>query len=166
MARGVFVAGADASAAELNDAFAPPYCRIRRTGAAQTINNTTTTALQFDNETEDVGGIHDNAVNNTRMTAPAGGAGVWEFGVNAEVAANATGRRELSLRVNGSVFIASVSDPSPSGTNVSRLHLTTFYRLAVGDYVEAVLWQNSGGGLNISVANEYTPIAWARWVCP
>lgn len=166
MARGVFTGGNDVSSSELNDAFAPPHCRIRNTGAAQSIPNNSSTALTFNTDTEDVGGCHDTAVNTSRITAPAGGDGWWGFMTNVEFPANATGHRQLSLRVNGSVFIASTSDPTPSGTNVTRLQVSTEYRLAVGDYVEAIVYQNSGGALNANVGNEYTPVAVGRWICP
>lgn len=163
MARGVFVAGNDLLATELNDIFDPPRCRVRWAGAAQSLTTAVTTALTFDTETYDVGACHDNAVNNTRITCPAGGAGLWAFTAGAEIAANATGRRELSLRINNTTFIVTDRVP-PTAADASRLQVATEYRMAVGDYIEAVVFQNSGVALTVTVAGDYSPFFTARWV--
>ena len=165
MARGVFAGGVDLFASELNDCFDPPRCRARHAGAAQVISTGGVgAAIGLDTDTYDVGAMHDTAVNNSRFTVPANGAGLYVMTAGVEIAANATGRRELSFRVNGATFIASARDSTPSASHATRLTVATEYRLAVGDYVEAMIFQNSGGNLSLVVAAEYTPFMTIRWV--
>lgn len=164
MARGVFTPGNDASATELNDAFSPPHCRIRHS-VSQALTTATSTALAFDTETEDVGSCHDTATNNTRITVPAGGNGWWGFTACAEFAANATGHRDLSIRINGTTIAAVVRDTTPSGTKASRIALSAEFRLNVGDYVELIGYQDSGGNLNVVAGSAYSPVMTGRWLC-
>lgn len=162
MTRGIFAGGGTASSTELNDCFDPPRARVRWAGAAPAIVTAVATALAFDTETYDVGGCHDPAVNNSRITCPAAGAGLWTFSTGAEIAANAAGRRELSLRINGALYIATTRVP-PTAADATRLAVSTEYRMVAGDYVEAVIFQSSGGNLNVTVADAYSPFLTARW---
>lgn len=162
MTRGIFGAGTNGSSTELNDCFNPPCARVRWAGVPQVIPTGASTALTFDTETWDVGSCHDNAVNNTRITCPAAGAGLWIFEGGAEIAAAAAGRRELSLRINNALFIASIRVP-PTAGDTTRLAISSEYRMAAGDYVELVIFQNSGAGLAITVADAYSPYLSARW---
>src|SRR5215204_2490654 len=89
--------------------------------------------------------LHDNATNNSRMTAPI--AGVYVISTSVDWTANATGERRLRLRVNGNntqLIASDIEDSSP----VRFQTVATVYRLAAGDYVEAVVKQTSGGALN------------------
>lgn len=163
MTRGLFVAGTDASASELNDCFDPPRCRAIWTGAAITPATGVQTAITLDTDLYDTGAMHDTAVNNSRLTCPAGGGGLYVMGGNIEFAANATGTRGLSIRLNGATTIAAVRCP-PTAADATRMAVTTEWRLVAGDYVELVVVQSSGAGLAITNALYYSPTFWARWV--
>ena len=121
--------------------------------AAQSIANNTYTALTFNTESLDTDGFHSTSTNTNRITIPAGKAGKYLITVMATFTANAVGSRELFLLVN---------DTSPSGTATrfstedqpnasfnSSLVGSLVLDLTVGDYVNASVYQASGGALNI-----------------
>jgi hypothetical protein len=157
--RGVFTAATGLAAAELNDCFDPPRCRLTKSGT-QSIANNTTTAVTFDVEDIDDGGMHSTTTNTSRITIPTGGGGTYLIGAHAEFAQNATGIRTLLLVVNGTSTQSTVRDNSPSGSNATRLACTTLVSLVAGDYVEAQVVQTSGGNLNVAA----TCNLWACWV--
>ena len=110
----------------------------------------TQVALNLQTETYDqAGGVastqHDNVTNNTRLTALY--AGIYLVSAFCQFAANATGLRYLFIRKNGvtgywtSFQLASASD--------KILNVSGQVDLAVNDYVEATVLQNSGAGLNV-----------------
>jgi len=55
-----------------------PCCRLKKS-TAYTLSNGSFGSVVFDVEDFDVGGMHDNAVNNTRVTIPANGAGIYLY---------------------------------------------------------------------------------------
>lgn len=123
------------------------------------IGNAAFTALTFNSERWDVGSMHSTSVNTGRLTAPV--TGVYSMGAHINFAAHATGIRYLALRVNGGTTIAVELDNAAAGGSDTIMSISGMYRLAVGDYVEAVVFQNSGGNLNVQVASNYSPELWA-----
>jgi hypothetical protein len=59
------------------------------------------------------------------------------------------------------IVSADATGISGSGTGMS---VSTIVRLSVGDYLEAVVYQNSGGALNIDTYAEWSPVFFAYWV--
>jgi hypothetical protein len=119
--------------------------------AAQSIPNTTLTALLFDTESYDIGGMHSAVSNTSRLVVPAGGAGRWLPGAFVTFAASAVGSRSIILRGNGAVQIAQATIQA----NTVAAALTAFFIstpapvfLADGDYIEVLVTQDSGGALN------------------
>jgi len=128
--------------------------------AVQSIPNTTSTVLTFDSESYDKGsGSHSTSVNTGRLTVPTSCGGVYYIGARVSWASNATGYRSLSLRVNGTTTIATISYPVRTD-GFSDLCLSTNYSLAAGDYVEALVSQTSGGSLNTGTDHAI----WWNWV--
>ncbi len=121
-----------------------------------TLTTATLTTLAFNQERWDDGNCHDNATNNTRLTAPADG---W-YVISASIrfAQNSTGSRSVTFRVNGlgSLYIASQAQPACSDC-VTDVALTTVYYLAAGDYVECQATQYSGGNLDVVYGARYSP---------
>jgi hypothetical protein len=121
--------------------------------------------LAFNTERYDTASIHDNATNNSRLTAPVTGI----YAVTAEVdwTPNATGTRELTLMKNGSTFIA---DDDRDGISVvfggQSQSVTAQVRLVAGDYVEVGVLQTSGGSLNVMSAGETSPEFSLTWLAP
>lgn len=138
------------------------HCRVYN-NATQSLTTATLTALTFNSERVDVGGMHSTSVNTSRITVPTGEGGWYDFGGNVEFAANVTGDRRAYLRVNGTTYVAVAATPALVGGSTSFLNVTCKYQLAAGDYIELVAFQNSGGALNSAVSGNYAPEFWATW---
>jgi len=120
-------------------------CRVYH-DANQTIPNAAWTALAFNSQRYDNGGLHDTAINNSRITAQkAGKYHIWA-GVTWEP--NTAGVRLHTLRLNGLTFIAITRGPVEPHENASYI-TSTIWHLQVGDYVELVVYQSSGGNLSV-----------------
>jgi hypothetical protein len=134
--------------ARLDGANSNWLARITNT-ATQSLTNNTSTKLLFNtaSATPDIGsydpnGWFDNANDNITI----GQAGFYCVTANVAFATNATGRREVTILVNGSnAGSVNVSAASASTTNLS---VSTNLYLAVGDLVTVNALQTSGGALN------------------
>ena len=122
------------------------------------------TALTFDSERYDNGGLHSTVTNPSRLTAVK--AGKYLITGHAEFSVNVTGVRGLLLRVNGATYIAGLYVPSLGAVVNPVMTVATLYHLAVGDYVELVAYQNSGGDLTIRVSLNFSPEFAMQWVGP
>jgi len=153
------VTGTVATTSEMNTFFRDPinYLLVRPHAqllqiVVQTLTTAVAAAITFTSETVDtdvdgVGG-HDNVTNNSRWTARYAG---WHLlGGGVAFAANATGRRASWWQVNGTaVNGSSVAVAAAIGgleTVVPARSMQVF--LNVGDYVELMGYQESGGNLN------------------
>lgn len=87
------------------------------------------------------------------------------IGGHVEWAVNATGVRIARIRLNGATFIA-VSDSPVAGHAVYnvRNNVMTLYDLAVNDYVELMVFQDSGAGLNVLASANFSPEFWMQLV--
>jgi len=139
---------ASAMAAHLADVQA---ARVYR-DTAQSIPNNTETALSFTLATKNDGGVW-SAGSPTRLTAPVGG---WYL-VVAHIYwdTNATGYRALRLRWNGSITFGSTERAAHA--NARAYSVTSLLYLFVGDYAEAIVFQNSGGVRTIRAVTATSP---------
>jgi hypothetical protein len=121
-----------------------------------TAHNLTTgvaAVLGWDSENADTTGIHDTTGSFTsRITIPTGGnIGVWFFSAMVTWAANATGRRRITLATNGTVTDvigkAETLGYSSGGTGPTQITFGFLVAPAVGTYVELWAFQDSGGFL-------------------
>lgn len=112
------------------------------------IANSTRTAIPFPSERFDTDTIHDTVTNNTRLTAKTAGK-YYIFGF-IRWAANNTGFREALIKLNNITFIGGDRVPTISGANVYQ-DPNCMHILAVNDYVELIVFQTSGGSLNVDV---------------
>lgn len=127
--------------------------------AAQSIANNAFAALNFNSERFDQAGnaastMHDTVTNNTRLTCRY--AGVYQITGNCGFAASATGQRAIRIRLNGTTYISSDSRVN-AGAVLIDTTTTTLYPLAVNDYVELMVFQDSGGALNTNLNANYSP---------
>lgn len=100
--------------------------------------------------------IHDNATNNTRLTCKtAGKYGVW---ANIHWATNASGSRGLGVVVNG-IAVHSFNNPAASTIDPATGAYCEL-QLAVNDYVEIQVYQNSGGVLNVASTDTAFGMSW------
>jgi hypothetical protein len=140
------------------DVSSAPAVRVLH-NANQSITSGVGTALAFNSERYDrAGGAsaahHDTVTLNTRLTSLY--AGVYKISACTSFAANATGIRQLQIRLNGATIIGAVSTGAVSGASIEQ-NLTVDYSLAVSDYVEVIVAQNSGGALNLLTVANYSP---------
>jgi hypothetical protein len=114
------------------------------------------TVLTFNSERYDTDTIHDTAANTGRLTAKT--AGKYHIAGSVMFAANGTGARGISIRLNGTTTVALVRVPAVGGgTDVTALTIDTVYDLALNDYVELVAYHTSGSSLNVSASGNFSP---------
>ena len=121
------------------------YSARAHSSTTQSVADNTVEAADLAAERFDTDTIHDNVTNNTRLTATT--AGKYAIHGQVEWAGNATGVREIAIRLNGSTIIG-INRASNLDTSTIYLEVATFWDMAATDYVELTLFQNSGGSLN------------------
>jgi hypothetical protein len=132
-----------------------PYRALVEHSVAQTIADATPTVLAFDTESFDKGGLHDNAVNNSRLTVPISGGGVgafWWVGVNVEWEPDVGGSRTVNILRNGGIVHTERIDTTDTGQCIQSV--TWLFCDAVGDldYFEVSVEQDSGGAIDVTEA--------------
>jgi len=138
-----------------------PYAQIGRS-TDQSIPNSTLTAVLWTTEVSDSHSGHSTVTNTSRYTATV--AGLYQVSCSLPWDPNATGVREMFFRVNNTT--STPGDRAQASTVATIMTSSTrLLRLAVNDYVEVVVWQNSGGALNISSSYLIGPgldVVWLR----
>lgn len=133
---------------------APLHC-ILYNNATQSVASGTNTLVEFNSEDDDIGGLHDVSTNNSRITIPVGGAGIWMFTFYVlyhPYAGVATVRQVIMLR-NGAQFgglTSSLSDAS--GSFFTPITFAVLFLCADGDYFELQAYQGSAVSQNIGHA--------------
>lgn len=127
-------------------------CSLKQT-VAQTLSDSTITAVTFTGENFDRGSLHDTVTNNTRITVPTGGAGVWSIGGQVAFASNVVGMRMVQIRKNGATTLARVFVSANAGGDVTIIAITTLDAAADADYYEITAYQTSTGNLNTGVTD-------------
>jgi hypothetical protein len=122
--------------------------------ANQSIPNNTLTALTFTSETLDSDGYHSTVTNTSRLTIPAGKAGKYCIMMDTSMAPNNTGFRNGAIYKNGNGIYYGGEF---LGNNINAAtQVSAVVDLAVNDYIEFYVYQNSGVSLNCNKAsNQY-----------
>jgi hypothetical protein len=155
---------ADRSLGTAEFASSIPAARVTRT-SDQGIPNDDEVALNFNSERYDTAGMHSNSSNLSRLTAPVNG--VYLVTAQADWNVNVFGGRTMVLRKNGVTPLA--RDRRTPGTdkfNAPPVNLTTVARLTAGDFVEAEVFQDSGGNLSVLRNAEESPEFTMTWLAP
>jgi len=120
---------------------------VRQSASTTSISNNTNTTVLFDSEEFDTDAYHSTSTNTGRITIPAGKAGKYAINSAFFFQDNGTGARRLQIFKNGSVYASTLMPPDA----VSQISVTLnlVMDLAVSDYIEAVVFQNSGVSLTI-----------------
>ena len=115
-----------------------------RLGSTQVVGNNSATKLAFNTEDLDTNGAYD--VSNYRFTVPSGQAGTYVFTLN--TSANSASDFEPMY---GAIFLNGSAIQYGYGRNeyYDSRNLTRQLVLSVGNYVEAYLYQNSGGNVTV-----------------
>jgi hypothetical protein len=132
--------------------------------AAQSLTNNTSTKITFNTASAtpttgsyDPHGWFDNANDNITI----GQDGFYTVSANIAFAANATGRRTLTIAVNGSDAGSVNVLAAPAASTI--LSVSTNLYLAAGDLVSMFCLQQSGGALNtVVVAGVYPALSVGR----
>jgi hypothetical protein len=139
---------------------AKPICKLGHS-LAQSIANTTNTALTWNTELYDPRGMHSTSSNPTRVTPP--DAGVYDVEATVAFFGNATGSRELYFRVNGTDEDPGVNVPAVNTDTRTLTASGTFFLNGSTDYIEVMVRQSSGGALNTAL-DRSAPRFSVEWV--
>jgi len=118
-----------------------------KSSALQSISNATATAVTFNQENFDTDSFHDNATNNTRITIPTGKGGYYLINGSCTLDTSATtGNHYLYVRKNGT---GNALAGSLQAVNRPAIGVVNFVaNLAAGDYIELMVYQNTGSSQN------------------
>lgn len=134
----------------LGNLYAPGQTRCHiYNSQSQSIPNAAWTNVLFDSEISDVGGMFDVG-NPSRITLPV--TGVYLIVADFIFAANATGLRQISINLNGSIRTHITIVPGV-GSADHRLQTIALYARNGGEWIEVQALQTSGGPLNIGGAS-------------
>jgi len=105
------------------------------------VNNNTQTVVSWSSERFDTDGFHSTTTNTSRITIPSGLAGKYlvqaKLSWNTE---NVTGRRGLTIYKNGT----GAHNVAYAGTTYTGGDMSVVMDLAVSDYIQVYVYQNSG----------------------
>lgn len=149
----------------VDTAWIRPAARVRRTTNQSIATGATFAPITFDTEIFDQGGNFWVVGAPTIFTIPL--AGLYLFGGCGLWAANATGTRELGIRLNGTTIVNVNDQPVESihgGTFTPNSHVTGQSRLGIGDTLELVARQESGGPLNLTAEADESISFWIVYV--
>lgn len=116
--------------------------------AAQSIPNAALTAINFNQHPVlDSSFAHDNATNNSRLSVTE--TGIYLFIANVGFAGSITGIRSFQLRKNNSAVFAISQQPNLGALFQTVGNVVGMAALSANDYVELIVYQDSGGNLNV-----------------
>jgi hypothetical protein len=151
----------------VNFLISPPRVKVYKT-ANQSIATSSWACLTWNAEAFDTDTMHDNATANSRITFTT--AGTYQIIYNAFWANNDTGLRNHTIEKNGTTTQNSgttIIEPfaiSPVAASHSGASISVLASFVAGDWIQAFVWQNSGGALNLSGGSESHASFSARWV--
>lgn len=127
-----------------------PHARVSLSNS-QTISDSALTAISWDNEQWDTDSMFDIS-SPTKITFPVAGL----YGVTGGVRydPSATGVRIARIRLNGSTVIADDARSTAGSAVRTSCVPSTQWRFAVGDYIELLTYQTSGGNLDVFAGSE------------
>ena len=150
--------------AALQSATNVPTFFIRNT-AAQSLNNTTFTALLFNTDDNDSDNGHSTVTNTDRYTVPK--SGLWQFSAGVSFLPSAVGIRIIRLTINGNNIAGSGnSSPNLGGSEFSQvISRVVRVQCSAGDIMRVEAWQSSGGALSTGSATDYVqPSFTGQWL--
>lgn len=100
-----------------------------------TINVSADTVMPWATESFDVGGCHDNATNNSRITVPTNWGGLWLVGTQFAADSGGGTFENVWIARNGTTKLAGDVTAHSTGATTS-VSVETIYVMAAGDYFE------------------------------
>lgn len=124
--------------------------------ADQAVSSGSSVALAFNTTSYDSSDFHDPATNNTRLTAPEDG--LYDVRAWIRWQSNSDGRRQLNIRKNGAAEFFGIVGVGASPSGNTRVNISSLVPMLQGDYIELVVFQDSGISLNVeALASENAP---------
>jgi hypothetical protein len=136
---------------------APPSCQVWG-NTAQSFTTAVAAAVLWDQETIDTAGMHSTVTNTSQITAVY--PGKYLITAQATFVANATGVRQGQLNLNGVLINGSTVDEPGSAAGGTTVTCVFEVALAVGDFVEYVVQQTSGGALALVAGRSAMTAVW------
>lgn len=143
----------DSTLATLYVTTPPPHARVNASTALQLANGTHTPVSFNVDRFLSVTSMHSTTTNPTRLIAPSSGVYLMTGDVACSTIPGANESVLLAqIRLNGTTLLArqAFSLANSSQTN-QRQNVATIYNLAANDYVELVMFQNSGSSGSVIV---------------
>jgi hypothetical protein len=131
-------------------------CRVYN-NANQTVASSSATKMALNAEQFDTDTMHDTSTNNSRVTIPE--AGKYLCGFNTHVGGSAN-HIKTYLLLNNTTTIAVNETTHADGGAIHQIG-STIYDFDVDDYIEMVVYQNSGGTITAYYDAFESPILWA-----
>jgi hypothetical protein len=131
---------------------APDFTSSNFNTVAQSINNATLTVLTLNDENWDVPDWHSVSVNTGRITFDAT-VSCTVVGYVTFVGSAGGGGRGAYLRLNGTTFIGAFQVDAATNPADTTLSPVANYNFVATNYVELVVYQDSGGALNVGGAS-------------
>lgn len=148
-----WLAGDEVTAEKLEKMANLPRCRVLGT-TAQSIPNSTFTALSFPGEVYKYNVGHDTVTNPTFFSCQV--AGLYELTGGVYMATNSSGARATKWQKNGVDIAGSGYTVQPqSGIETPILARPIEVELAETDFVTLLVLQASGGSLSTAVSTDY-----------
>lgn len=126
----------------------PPAVAAFNSAPVSVASGTSSTALTADSESFDNDAMHSTSSQTSRFTAQTPGR--FLAAATAKFAADAAGNRRIAFRVNGGTVYEQTL-VAGTATNSTVITAVDFFTLAAGDYVEVLIWQTSGGALDVTL---------------
>ena len=151
----------------VNFLISPPRVKVYKT-ANQSIGSSGWACLTWDAEAFDTDTMHSNVTANSRITFTT--AGTYLITLNCFWANNATGLRNHKIELNGTTTEGSGTDMiepfaiAPVAATHSGANISFIQTFAANDYINAFVWQNSGGALNLAGVSESHSSLSANWI--
>lgn len=125
-------------------------CRVTNT-SAQTLTTATETAITWDTETFDKGGMHSTAATTSKINIVTPGR--YATGGTLLFNGAASGIRDARLKKNGTTYVAQNRAATLGAGSAVYTFVFDIADYVIGDYLELYGYQDSGGNLDVQAAN-------------
>lgn len=144
----------------------PPIASLFQSVAQNVLTSGSATPITFDGSLIDTYNGHSISVNNTRYTFQV--AGIYLCAGSSAWVPNATGVRTSSFRLNGTTALIgsqiTTQAITTGGVNTNVPATTVVTQANVGDYIELLGTQTSGGALSTQVGGNNTSTMTIVWL--
>jgi hypothetical protein len=134
-------------------------CRIEQSSSLSPVGDGVEYVIPFDTDLLDSNNYHNTGADTTKVTVPAGQDGYYVIGGAVQWSASASGSREAHIRVDGGAVKYGYVRTDQSLNTDAGVNIVTILHLNVGQYIELVTKQTSGG--NLTIGNVSKPELWA-----